>query len=393
MDFFHCDEFLTEELKMLRDTAREFAEREIAPTQEEDEKEHRFRPEIVRKMAEMGFFGCVIPEEYGGMGLDDGFLASCIITEEIARVSASYGLPFNLQMMGPALTILRYGTEEQKQKYIPRFVNAEIFGCFAITEPNSGSDVASMRSHAVKKGDRYILNGQKTWISGVPTADVGLVYAYTDREAKHRGISCFIVELKNTKGVTMTEITTKLGLFCAPTGEIVFEDVEVPEENLLGKEGDGFKICMSMLDNTRLSCASRAVGVSRRAVEAAAEYALERQQFGRPIAEFQMIQAQLAEMFVKSQAARQLVWRAAKLADMGMRNTLEVSTAKYYAAEAAVHNANLAMKIFGSYGYSTEYPAERLLRDAKSYQVVEGTSNIQLWIVSMYLTGKRQLKR
>jgi len=393
MELYFMNEMLNEELQAMRDSARDFAEREIAPLVEKDEKEHKFRPEIVRKMAELGFFGCVIPEEYGGMGLPNGFLASCVITEEIARVSASYGLPFNLQMMGPSLTILKFGNDEQKKRYIPDFVSAKKFGCFAITEPNSGSDVASMRTYAKKDGDYYVLNGQKTWISGVPVADVGLVYAYTNKEAKHRGMSAFIVDLKETKGVTMTAIETKLGLHCAPTGEIVFEDARIPKEALLGKEGDGFKICMAMLDNTRLSCASRAVGVGRAALEVSTKYALERTQFGQAIAEFQMIQEQLATMFVENQAARLLVWRAAQFADMKMQNTLEVSTAKYFAAEAAVNAANMAVKIFGSYGYSTEYPAERLLRDAKSYQIVEGTSNVQKWIISMFLTGKRELKR
>ncbi len=393
VEHYFCDEILTEDLKMLRHTARDFAEREIRPTMEEDEKEHRFRPELVRKMAELGFFGCVIPEKYGGMEMENGFWASCVLAEEIARVSASWGLPFNLQCFGSALPILRWGNEAQKSRYIPALVSGEKLGCFAITEPNSGSDVASMRTFAKKDGDSYVLNGQKMWISGVPAADVGVVFAYTDREAKHRGISAFIVDMKETEGVMMKAIETKLGLFCAPTGEIAFEDARIPAEALLGKEGDGFKICMALLDNTRLSCASRAVGVGRAALEESTKYALERTQFGKPIAEFQMIQSQLAEMFVENQAARLLLWRAAQLADRGMRCTLEVSTAKYFAAEAAVHAANLAMKIFGSYGYSTEYPAERLLRDAKSYQVVEGTSNIQKWIVSMYLTGKREMKR
>ncbi|MCX7703387.1 MAG: acyl-CoA dehydrogenase family protein, partial [Planctomycetota bacterium] len=206
MELHFMSELLSDELRAMRDSAKDFAEREIAPTVEKDEKEHRFRPEIVRKMAELGFFGCVIPEEYGGMGLEDGFLASCVITEEIARVSPSYGLPFNLQMMAPALTILKFGNEAQKKRYIPDFVSAKKFGCFAITEPNSGSDVASMRTYAKRDGDYYVLNGQKTWISGIPVADAGLVYAYTDKEAKHRGLSAFIVDLKEIKGVTMIPI-------------------------------------------------------------------------------------------------------------------------------------------------------------------------------------------
>ena len=381
---------LNEEQIAMREMARDFAEKEIAPLIEEDEKEHRFRPELVKKMAELGFFGCVIPEEYGGNGA--GHLASVILTEEIARVSASWGLPFNMQTMGPGTTIVRWGTEEQKQKYVPPLVNAETLGCFAITEPNTGSDVASMETYAVETDDGFVLNGSKTWISTAQVADVGLVFAYTDKKAepKHRGISASIVDLKNTPGIESRPIETKLGLFCAPTGEIAFEDAKIPKDALLGKKGEGFKICMSMLDCTRLSSAARAVGVARGCLEESAKYALERKQFGRPIADFQMIQDQLARMKVEEDTARLLVWRAACKKDKGERNTLEVSMAKYAAAEAAVHAANEAVKIFGSYGFSSEYPVERYLRDAKSFQIVEGTSNIQKVIISGYVLGKRK---
>ena len=381
---------LNEEQIAMREMARDFAEKEIAPLIEEDEKEHRFRPELVKKMAELGFFGCVIPEEYGGNGA--GHLASVILTEEIARVSASWGLPFNMQTMGPGTTIVRWGTEEQKQKYVPPLVNAETLGCFAITEPNTGSDVASMETYAVETDDGFVLNGSKTWISNAQVADVGLVFAYTDKKAepKHRGISAFIVDFKNTPGIESRPIETKLGLFCAPTGEIAFEDAKIPKDALLGKKGEGFKICMSMLDCTRLSSAARAVGVARGCLEESAKYALERKQFGRPIADFQMIQDQLARMKVEEDTARLLVWRAACKKDKGERNTLEVSMAKYAAGEAAVHAANEAVKIFGSYGFSSEYPVERYLRDSKSFQIVEGTSNIQKMIIAGYVLGKRK---
>ncbi len=381
---------LNEEQIAMREMARDFAEKEIAPLIEEDEKEHRFRPELVKKMAELGFFGCVIPEEYGGNGA--GHLASVILTEEIARVSASWGLPFNVQTMGPGTTIVRWGTEEQKQKYVPALVNAETLGCFAITEPNTGSDVASMETYAVETDDGFVLNGSKTWISNAHVADVGIVFAYTDKKAepKYRGISAFIVDLKNTPGIESRPIETKLGLFCAPTGEIAFEDAKIPKDSLLGKKGGGFKICMSMLDCTRLSSAARAVGVARGCLEESAKYALERKQFGRPIADFQMIQDQLARMKVEEDTARLLVWRAACKKDRGERNTLEVSMAKYAAAEAAVHAANEAVKIFGSYGFSSEYPVERYLRDSKSFQIVEGTSNIQKVIIAGYVLGKRK---
>ncbi len=381
---------LGEELLAMRQVARDFAENEIAPTIEQDEKDHRFRPEVVKKMADLGFFGCVIPEEYGGNGA--GHIASVVITEEIARVSASWGLPFNVQTMGPALTILNWGSEEQKQKYIKPLVDADNLGCFAITEPDTGSDVASMKTYAVKKDDSYVLNGSKTWISNAQVADVGIVFAYTDRDAqpRHRGISAFIIDLKDNPGISATPIETKLGLFCAPTGSITFEDAKIPHSALLGKEGEGFKICMSMLDCTRLSSAARAVGVARGCLEESIGYSQEREQFGKPISAFQMIQEQLAQMKVEEDAARLLVWRAALKRDRGERNTFEVSIAKYYAAEAAVHAANTAVKIFGSYGFSSEYPVERYLRDAKSFQIVEGTSNIQKVIISSYLLGKKK---
>ena len=370
----------TEEQKTMVEVARDFAQKEITPTQEEDEKEHRFRPEIYKKMAELGFLGCVIPEKYGGN--ETGHLCAAILTEELARVSASWSLPFNLQMWGPALTILEYGTEEQKKKYIPALVNADMLGAFAITEPNSGSDVAGMGTTATETDDGYVLNGQKMWISNAHVADVALVYAYTDKSKKHKGISCFLVELKNTAGVKTAPIETKLGLFCAPTGEISFEDARIPKDALLGEKGQGFKICMWQLDNTRLGCAARGVGIARACHEESIKYSLERTQFGRPIADFQMIQEQIAEMYVEYEAARLLVLKAAYEKDQGQKNTLSTSVAKYYAAETAVNAANTAMKIFGSYGYSSEYPAERYFRDAKSLQIVEGTSNIQKIIIS-----------
>jgi len=381
---------LSEELVAMRDMARSFAEKEIKPHREADEKEHRFRPELVKKMADLGFFGCVIPEQYGGNGA--GHLASVIITEEIARVSASWGLPFNMQTMGPGLTILAWGTEEQKRKYVPALVKADIFGCFAITEPNTGSDVASMETTAAEDADGFVMNGSKTWISNAQVADVGLVFAYTDKNAqpKHKGMSCFVVEMKNNPGIEARAIEGKLGLYCAPTGTITFENAKIPKSALLGAKGDGFKICMSMLDCTRLSSAARAVGVARACVEESVKYSLERKQFGQPIADFEMIQDQIARMKVEEDAARLLVWRAAVKRDRGERNTLEVSMAKYAAGEAAVDAANEAVKIFGSYGYSTEYPVERLLRDAKSYQIVEGTSNIQKTIIAAYALGRRK---
>ncbi len=364
--------------------AKNFAEKKIAPTMEEDEKEHRFRREIVKEMAKLGFFGCIAPEKYGGN--ESGYLGATVMTEEIARISPSWGLPFNLQMNSIQSVLLNFGTEAQRERWIPKLINADLLGCFAITEANSGSDVASMKSAAQEVEDGFILNGTKMWISGIPVADLGIVYAFTDRAAKHRGISAFLVDM-HAPGVTQKAIETKLGLFCAPTGEIVFENVKLPKDSLVGQKGDGFKICMSMLDSTRLSCAARAVGVARACKEHCVRYANEREQFGQPIANFQMIQEQIAEMFVEEEAARLLVYRAAWNRDKGARNTVEVSSAKYFAAETAVRAANTAVKIFGSYGFSSEYPVERFYRDAKSYQIVEGTSNIQKVIIARSVLG------
>lgn len=383
----------TEEEKMVQEMARDFAQNEIAPLVEKDEKEHLFRREIVKKMADLGFFGCIAPEEYGGNNM--GYLAATIITMEIAKESPSYGLPFNLQMNSIQSVLLEFGTEEQKKKWIPPLIKAELLGCFALTEPDVGSDIASMKTTAKEVSDGWVINGTKMWISGVPVADVGIVFAMTDREKKHRGMSAFIVDM-HTPGVTQRAIEEKLGLHCAPTGEIVFEEVKVPKDAIVGKPGDGFKIAMYMLDRTRLSCAARAAGVAEKCFELAKKYANERIQFGVPIIQHQMIQDQLARMWCEHEAAKLLVFKAAWILDQirlgkaAERPTLHVSTAKYYSAEAAVFAANEAMKIYGSYGYSTEYPIERYYRDAKSYQTVEGTSNIQKIIIARHFIEEKK---
>jgi len=380
----------TEEEKMLQEMAKDFAQKEIAPTVEKDEKEHLFRKDIVKKMAELGFFGCLAPEKYGGNQM--GYLATTIITMEIAKESPSYGLPFNLQMNAIQSVLLAFGTEEQRQKWIPPLINADLLGCFALTEPDTGSDVASMKTTAKEVDDGWVLNGTKMWISGVPVADVGIIFAMTDREKRHRGMSAFMVDM-HSPGIEQRAIEEKLGLYCAPTGEIILEDVKVPKDAIVGKPGDGFKIAMYMLDRTRLSCAARAAGVAEKCFELAKQYANERYQFGVPIIQHQMIQDQLARMWCEHEAAKLLVLKAAWLMDHlepGQRPTLAVSTAKYYTAEAAVFAANEAMKIYASYGFSTEYPIERYYRDAKSYQSVEGTSNIQKVIIARHFIEKKQ---
>jgi glutaryl-CoA dehydrogenase (non-decarboxylating) len=376
---------LTDEQRMMQDMARDFAQKEILPTLKEDEANHKFRPELVKKMAGLGFFGCALPEEYGGNGF--GFLESVILAEQIAKVSGSWRLPFNMQNIGPAVTVNQFGSAEQKQRFIPDWVNADSFGFFAITEPNSGSDVAGMNTTATDRGDHWELNGQKMWISNAHVGDWGLVYAYTDKSLKYKGMSCFIVNLKETEGVVTAPIETKLGLHCAPTGEIAFSKARIPKDAVLGEVGMGFQICMWQLNNTRISCCAGALGIAAGAIAAAIEYANERTQFGKKIGSYQMIQAQIADMVAEHEAARLLVYQAAWLKDQGLPNQYQTSMAKLFASEACVHAASETMKIFGSYGFSTEYPAERFLRDAQSLRVVEGTSNIQKTIIAGIALG------
>ena len=379
---------LSEELIEVKKLAREFAAKEIAPHTTQDDREHRFRRELVTQMGELGFFGCVIPEQYGGSDL--GFVALALITEEIARVHSAVRVHINMQI-GPALALLQFGSEEQKKRWIPSLVQGETLGCFAITEPDAGSDVAAMTTTATKKEKQYELSGTKTWISNAPVADLALVYASTDKSKKHRGISAFMVDLG--QGSVTRRTLNKLGVHASPTGELTFEGSSVPEDCRLGQEGEGFKICMTQLNQTRLNCAAGALGVARAAREAAVDYANQREQFGQKIGQFQMIQDQIAQMTVEEDAARLLVHRAAWLADQKKPNNLEVSMAKYAAAEAAAHAADAALRILGAYGYSTEYPVERYLRDAKSYQIVEGSSAIQKLIIAQDALGYRKANR
>ncbi|OGP85463.1 MAG: hypothetical protein A2Z08_09910 [Deltaproteobacteria bacterium RBG_16_54_11] len=374
---------LTAEQAMVRDAAREFAQKEIPPTVGEDERGHCYNDRIVKEMAKLGFFGFIAPDRYGGTEM--GYLAASLATLEIAKESPSYGVTFNLQMNAIQSVLLAFGTEEQRKRYIPPLISADAYGCFALTEADTGSDVASMRTTAQETAGGYLLNGSKLWISGVPVATAGIIFAMTDPEKRHRGMSAFMVDMQ-TPGIEQCAITEKLGLHSSPTGEIILVDVKVPKEALVGKPGDGFKIAMYMLDRTRLSCAARSAGVAEKCFELAKHYANERQQFGQAIINFQMIQDQLARMWCEHEAAKLLVFKAAWMVDnlekVGDRPTLHISTAKYYGAEAAVMAANEAMKIYGSYGYGMEYPIERFYRDAKSYQIVEGTSNIQKTIIA-----------
>jgi len=381
----------SEEIKAIQSTARRFVQNEILPRVAEDEKNHTFQKDLVNKMGELGFFGCPIPEEYGGSEL--GFLAHTVVTEEIAKASGSLRAAFNMQTMGTAREVLQYGSEEQKKEYIPKWVSAEYIGCIGITEPNAGSDVGSLKTRAEKRGDRYYLTGSKNWITYAQVADAGVIYAYTDPSKKYKGMSAFIVNL-HSKGVSTGPTAEKLGWQACPTGEIFFDEVALPAENLLLGEGRGFECCMGSLDNTRLTAAAGALGVSQGLIDEAIKYARERVQFGNPIGQYQMIQEELARMIVETEAARLLTYRCANQKDAGqVHNTLETSMAKYYASDVASRVADGALRILGAYGYSGEYPVERLLRDAKLPQILEGSANIMKMVIATDALGYRKANR
>ncbi|MFH1123076.1 MAG: glutaryl-CoA dehydrogenase Acd [Pseudomonadota bacterium] len=383
---------LTEELQMLRDMARDFAAEKITPFADEWDEKHYFPyEEILKPMGELGFFGTVIPEEYGGNEM--GWLAAMILTEEIARASSSLRVQINMQALGCAYTIFKYGSETLKKKYVAKLVSAEYIGGFAITEPNAGSDVMAMKSTAEDKGDYWLLNGTKTWISNASVADALVFYAYTDREAKGRGLSAFVIEPKNFNGVTTTDLD-KMGSRSSPTGEVILEDTKVPKENILGKPGDGSKIVFGSLNQTRLSAAAGGVGLAQACLDSATAYCKEREQYGQLIGQFQMNQDLIGQITCEIEAARLMVYKAAWQKDQGiLGNTLEVAQAKYLAGEIAVKSSQVAMRILGAYGYSTEYPVARYYRDAPSYQIVEGSTNICKWITALDQLDIRKANR
>ena len=381
---------LSEELQALRETARDFADKEIVPYVEKWEEQSYFPREVIKKMADLGFYGTLVPEEYGGNGM--GFLAGTIVTEEVARASASLRVTLNMQTFGPAVSILRYGSEEQKKKYLPKIISTEMISCFAITEPNAGSDILSMKTTAIPKGDYFLVNGSKTWISNAQVADLCILYAYHDPAAKSKGLSTFLLDM-HLPGIS-TRPLNKLGLHSAPTGEITLEDVKVPKTALLGTLGDGVKHVFGSLNQTRLSCAAGGIGIAQACLEAAVKYCNERSQFGQQIGQFQMNQDMIAVMATELEAARLLVYKAAVQKDEGnLGNVLETSMAKYYAGEVAGKAADFAMRILSAYGYSTEYPVARYYRDAKSIQIVEGTANIQKTIIALDQLGYRKANR
>jgi alkylation response protein AidB-like acyl-CoA dehydrogenase len=375
---------LTDEQRLISDTARDFADNEISPRVRENDRAGRFDRELATKLGEMGYLGAPVSEEYGGRSLD--YLSYALIVEQVGRADSSARTVVSVQTSLVAGSIEKWGTEEQKREWLPRLCSGEALGCFGLTEPDAGSDPASLRTRAKKTDSGWTITGNKMWISMGNVAELALIFAQTDPEKKHRGLACFMVPT-STEGYGATEIHGKLGLRSSDTAEISLDDVEVPDEALLGEVGDGFKIAMSSLDNGRYSVAAGCVGICDGCVDASVEYAKERKQFGVPIASFQLVQELIADMIVKRDAARLLVYRAGELKDRGVRNTVETSIAKYYATEAAVECANAAIQVHGGSGYVDDYPVERYLRDARVTTLYEGTSQIHKLIIGRDATG------
>jgi alkylation response protein AidB-like acyl-CoA dehydrogenase len=375
---------LTDEQRLISDTAREFADNEIAPRVRDNDRAGRFDRELASMLGEMGYLGAPVAEEYGGRALD--YLSYGLIVEQVGRADSSARTVVSVQTSLVCGSIERWGSEEQKREWLPRLCSGEALGCFALTEPDAGSDPASLRTRAKKTDSGWTISGNKMWISMGNVADLALIFAQTDPEKKHRGLACFLVPTAG-EGYSSQEIHGKLGLRASDTAEISLDDVEVPDEALLGEIGDGFKVAMSALDNGRYSVAAGCVGICDGCVDASVTYAKERRQFGVPIASFQLVQELIAEMIVRRDAARMLVWRAGELKDRGVRNTVETSIAKYYATEAAVDCANMAIQVHGGSGYVDDYPVERYLRDARVTTLYEGTSQIHKLIIGRDATG------
>ncbi|OLS41235.1 acyl-CoA dehydrogenase [Bacillus sp. MRMR6] len=371
----------TEEQEMMRKMVRDFAENEIAPFIDRMEK-GEFPREILRKMGELGLMGIPVPEKYGGAEMD--FTSYIIAINELSRVSATVGVILSVHTSVGTNPILYFGTEEQKQRFVPKLASGEYLGAFCLTEASSGSDAASLKSRAVRDADHYVINGSKMFITNGGEADVYIVFASTNPELGAKGISCFIVE-KNTPGFVIGKDEHKMGLHGSRTVQLTFEDMRVPAANLLGQEGEGFKIAMANLNVGRIGIAAQALGIAEAALDAATGYAKERQQFGKPIAVQQGIGFKLADMATNVEAAKLLLYRAADLRSKGLECGKEASMAKLYASKTAVEVAIEAVQVFGGYGYTEEYPVERYFRDAKITEIYEGTSEIQRIVISKYL--------
>ncbi|MEU8738304.1 acyl-CoA dehydrogenase family protein [Streptomyces halstedii] len=375
---------LSEEQEAVRELAENFVAREITPHVVAWDRAESVDKSIVKKLGALGFLGLTIPEEYGGSGGDH--LAYCLVTEELGRGDSSVRGIVSVSLGLVAKTIASWGDEEQKRRWLPRLTAGEAVGCFALTEPGTGSDAGNLSTRAVRDGDDYVINGSKMFITNGTWADVVLLFARTGDVPGHRGVSAFLVPA-DTPGLTRRTVHGKLGLRGQATAELVLEDVRVPAATLLGPEGKGFSLAMSALAKGRMSVAAGCVGIAQAALDAAVRYAGEREQFGQPIAGYQLVQELISDISVDVDAARMLTWRVADLVDRGQDFATAASTAKLFASEAAVRAANNALQVFGGYGYIDEYPVGKLVRDARVMTLYEGTSQIQKLIIGRALTG------
>jgi alkylation response protein AidB-like acyl-CoA dehydrogenase len=376
---------LTDEQRLIKDTARAFTDKEIVPRARDNDRNAHFDTELVAKLAEQGYLGAIVPEEYGGAGLD--YLSYGLVVEEIGRGDSSMRTVVSVQTSLVCSAIVRWGTEEQKQRYLPKLCSGEWLGCFGLTEPDTGSDAANQRTRARRTDSGWVINGAKMWISMGNVANVALIFAQTDPEKAHKGLACFLVETTGNEGYQPQEIHGKLGLHGSDTAAISLTDCPVSADAMLGEIGDGFKIAMTSLESGRYSVAAGCVGICQGCVDYSVDYAKEREQFGRPIASFQLVQAMLADMKVETDAARMLVYRAAYLKDTGQPNSTETSVAKLYATEAANRCATTAIQVLGGSGYVDDHPVERYFRDVRVTTLYEGTSQIQKLIIGRALTG------
>jgi len=374
---------LSEEHEMIRKMVRDFALNEVAPSAAERDETERFDREIFDKMAELGLTGIPWPEEYGGIGSD--YLAYCIAVEELSRVDSSIGVTLSAHTSLASWPIYKFGTEEQKQTYLRPLAEGKKIGAYGLTEPGSGSDAGGMRTTARLEGDHYVLNGSKIFITNGGEADIYVVFALTDPASRQKGTTAFIIE-KDFPGFSIGKKEKKLGIRSSPTTEIIFEDCRVPVENRLGEEGQGFKIAMMTLDGGRNGIAAQAVGIAQGALDAAVDYAKERQQFGKPIAANQGISFKLADMATSIEASRLLTYQAAWLESNGLPYGKESAMSKLLAGDTAMKVTTEAVQVFGGYGYTKEYPVERFMRDAKITQIYEGTQEIQRLVISRMLT-------
>jgi butyryl-CoA dehydrogenase len=370
---------LTQEQQMVREVARQFATQEVLPQAAENDRAHRFPAELVKRMAELGFLGIAVPEEHGGAGMDN--VSYVLVMEEISRACAGTGVIMSVNNSLSSDPILKFGTVAQKERWLVPMARGQLLGCFGLSEPGAGSDAAAQKTTARLVGDEWVISGTKNWITNAPNAAVCVLFAMSDAARGSKGITAFLVPL-DAKGVSLGPPDKKLGIRASQSCQIFLEEARVPRDAVLGEVGGGFKVAMATLDGGRIGIAAQALGIARACLEDATKYALERQTFGKPIAQHQAIQWKLADMATELDAARVLTWRAAAMKDQGVRHSAESAMAKLLASDVANRAAREAVQIFGGYGYLEDYPVERHFRDAKITEIYEGTSEIQRLVIA-----------